>query len=330
MTRKEHDIIYRLYGVGATGRNGTAPATEEIGLNPASSVPAGMPQAAATAIAEVTAWVKSLPRTERKGHAGYRLADIDAFLAAVGLLCAEAGLIVLQDAEAAELVDLGDQAWLLRLVYVFHLAHRSGALWERPLRRTILHRMDGAQAFGSAQIYALKQFMHALFQIPTGDMENADYQPKENVPAAAARQPDRPGASDTRSRRARTSQAGLAADGDGEGSRLEMLHGPDGLPKVGTWTRAAIERLIRLPTGEARRLWLDGHRDELERVRAISAEYAASIERAMVTGERPASRSRASDEDERRAGRHHGLAPDRLGPAAPARHRRRAGGPGGT
>jgi hypothetical protein len=302
MTRKEHDIIYRVNGTGATEGNGAAPAGEEKASYPGSSaahsftfLPAGLPPAVAAAIAEVMARVRSLPRTELNGHAGYRFANIDAFLAAVGPLCAEAGLIVVQDEAAAELVDLGGRAWL-RLAYVFHLAHRSGALWERPLRRTILHRMDGAQAFGSAQSYALKQFMRALFQIPTGDLEDADYQPKEEVPGAAVshRQFDRQTPSNTRFRRARTSRAGLPADNDREGARLEMIHGPDGQPKAGTWTRAAVERLIRLPTGEARRLWLDAHTDELERVRAVNPEYAAGIERTAATGERPTTKARAA------------------------------------
>jgi hypothetical protein len=213
MTRKEHDIIYRLGGAGATGRNGAAPHTEgpaeETTTGPASADvpsgalgPAGLPPVVATAIAEVMARVKSLPRTERNDHAGHMFANIDAFPAAVGPLCAEAGLIVLQDEEAAELVDLGGRAWL-RLVHAFHLAHRSGALRERPLRRTVLHRMDGAQAFGSAQSYAPRQPLLALFQIPTGDREDADYQPREDVPGAAPpeRRPDRPAASDPRPRR---------------------------------------------------------------------------------------------------------------------------------
>ena len=300
MTRKEHDIIYRVNGIGATEGNGAAPAVKEKAANPGSSaahpatfLPAGLPPAVAVAMARV----KSLPRTERNGHAGYRFANIDAFLATVGPLCAEAGLIVVRDEEAAELVDLGGRAWL-RLAYVFHLAHRSGALWERPPRRTIPHRMDGAQAFGSAQSYALKQFLRALFQIPTGDRDDADYQPKEEVSGTAPqeRQPDRPTttSSDTRSRRGRISRTGPPSNNDGEGARLEMIHGPDGLPKAGTWTRAAIERLIRLTTGEARRLWLDTHTDELERVRAINPDYAAGIERAVATGERPASIARAA------------------------------------
>jgi hypothetical protein len=302
MTRKEHDIIYRVNGTGATEGNGAAPAVEEKAADPASGAahpaalpPSGLPPAVAAAIAEVMARVRSLPRTELNGHAGYRFANIDAFLAAVGPLCAEAGLIVVQDEEAAELVDLGGRAWL-RLAYVFHLAHRSGALWERPLRRTILHRMDGAQAFGSAQSYALKQFMRALFQIPTGDREDADYQPKEEVPGTAVshRQFGGQTPSNIRSRRARTSRVGPPSNNDGEGAKLEMIHGPDGLPKAGTWTKAAVERLIRLPTGEARRLWLDAHTDELERVRAVNPEYAAGIERAAATGERPASIARAA------------------------------------
>jgi hypothetical protein len=45
----------------------------------------------------------------------------------------------------------------------------------------------GAQAFGSAQSYALKQFMRSLFQIPTGDKEDADFAVPASLPQTVKR-----------------------------------------------------------------------------------------------------------------------------------------------
>ena len=54
----------------------------------------------------------------------------------------------------------------------------------------------GAQAFGAAQSYALKQFMRSLFQIPTGDREDADFGAPERLPGQCrhgfARRGERP------------------------------------------------------------------------------------------------------------------------------------------
>src|SRR3546814_8863152 len=42
----------------------------------------------------------------------------------------------------------------------------------------------GAQAFGAAQSYALKQFERSLFQIATGDGEDADHHTQSDLPGA--------------------------------------------------------------------------------------------------------------------------------------------------
>src|SRR3954471_22040307 len=39
----------------------------------------------------------------------------------------------------------------------------------------------GAQAFGSAQSYALKQFMRAMFMISTGEKDDPDFQATQDV-----------------------------------------------------------------------------------------------------------------------------------------------------
>jgi hypothetical protein len=52
----------------------------------------------------------------------------------------------------------------------------------------LFQRIDGPQTTGGTQSYALKQFLRSLFQIPTGDRDDADFTPKEDMPAQT-RQP---------------------------------------------------------------------------------------------------------------------------------------------
>jgi len=149
----------------------------------------GMPEVVATAVNQVMGEVKRLLKSERNREAGYRFASIDDFLAAVNPLCAEAGLIILQDELDARLVNDGgnsfDRSWLWT-TFTFTLAHKSGAIYG-PLTRSVMVPARGAQAFGSAQSYALKQFMRSLFQIPTGDKEDADFALPARLPEMVKR-----------------------------------------------------------------------------------------------------------------------------------------------
>jgi len=148
-----------------------------------------MPEVVAGAVNAVMGEVKRLLKSERNREAGYRFASIDDFLAAVNPLCAEAGLIILQDELDARLVNDGgnsiDRSWLWT-TFTFTLAHKSGAIYG-PLTRSVMVPARGAQAFGSAQSYALKQFMRSLFQIPTGDKEDADFAMPARLPETVKR-----------------------------------------------------------------------------------------------------------------------------------------------
>jgi len=146
-----------------------------------------MPEAVAGAINAVMGRIKGLLKTERNRAGGYRFASIDDFLGAVNPLCAKAGLIILQDELDARLVHDGtehtNRSWLWA-TFTFTLAHKSGALYG-PLTRSVMVPASGAQAFGAAQSYALKQFMRSLFQIPTGDGEDADAIAPRRLPEGA-------------------------------------------------------------------------------------------------------------------------------------------------
>jgi hypothetical protein len=254
-----------------------------------------LPAEIAAAVAEVMGRITSMPKAEHNDHAGYAFASIDAFLGAVGPLCAAAGLIVLQDEDGLDLIERGGKTWL-RITYAFTLAHQKGVVWDRPLKRTVFQRIDGPQTTGGTQSYALKQFLRSLFQIPTGERDDADFQPKEDLPAAATgghhpptparaggtvRQPGAPAPGRLR----RSSPEAPAPSPDLP--RLEMVMDDAGQALPGRWVKAAVAVLIRLPTEEARRHWLEQHEDEVAEINAAKPEYAAALEQVAVTGERP-------------------------------------------
>lgn len=150
----------------------------------------GIPPKVAEAINNVMKDMGLLEKDERNKHSGYNFVGIDTFLEAVGPKCAEHGLIIVMDEVDCETMEITGSAdkiitWL-RLKYEFTLAHSSGEVWNTQIRRTGMANASlGSQAFGSAQSYALKNFMRSLFQIPTGDKEDSDNQEQTELPKQA-------------------------------------------------------------------------------------------------------------------------------------------------
>jgi len=114
-------------------------------------------------------------------HDGYNFASIDDFLALVNPICAANGLFVHMQETTREDFErkgkFGDSAWM-RQSFDLTLMHVSGQSLP-PVTRTVEVLRNGAQAYGSAQSYALKQFWRALLLIPTGDKDDADYAPTD-------------------------------------------------------------------------------------------------------------------------------------------------------
>ena len=142
---------------------------------------AAIPPKVAGAINAVSAEVPKLKKGEKNTHGNYNFASIDDFLEAVRPICAKHGLIIVQDEVGFEVLE----GWLL-IRYKFTLAHSTGETWSHSPRRSIMvNSKMGAQAFGAAQSYSLKQFMRSLFQIATGEAgEDADSHPQSKLPEA--------------------------------------------------------------------------------------------------------------------------------------------------
>ena len=149
-----------------------------------------VPPEVATAVNAVMKEIKTLVKDDKNNYGNYGFASTDKFLSAVNPLCAAAGLMIFQDEEecGVDVREMEDDRGNLKkkaylsIKFAFLLVHTSGASWG-PMRRSIVVPANGAQAFGSAQSYALKQFLRSLFQISTGDKDDADLGPDDELPA---------------------------------------------------------------------------------------------------------------------------------------------------
>lgn len=196
----------------------------------------------AQAISDVMGGIKILKKEERNKFDNYNFASIDDFLAMVNPLCSQAGLIILQDEISCEMVEGkkrkdGTAAPWLSLQFDFTLVHKSGAACPGG-KRTVMVPANGAQAFGSAQSYSLKQFMRSLFQIPTGDKDDADLMRSEEMPKSA-----------------------YAARKEGDYPKIESeIRAHTNPDELKAWGIGNKDRLTNLPDN-----WRDHARDEYER-----------------------------------------------------------------
>jgi len=133
------------------------------------------PPAVAKAIVGIMGDVKKLPKEDSNDYAKYRYTSIDGFLDAMRPICAKHKLAIITDEDGCRVDESGKNLWVC---FTFILVHESGESWTSS-PRTVAVSATGAQAFGSAQSYALKQFMRATFQIATGDADDPDGQKAE-------------------------------------------------------------------------------------------------------------------------------------------------------
>ena len=131
-------------------------------------------QAVASAIGEVT----QLGKSERNKFDGYNFVSIDKFLALVNPICAKHGLFPHPSQTSVEMYEntnsKGGKSTWARFYFDITLHHSSGDSLA-PSKIMVAVPMNGAQASGSAQSYALKQFFRGMFMIPTGDKDDADF-----------------------------------------------------------------------------------------------------------------------------------------------------------
>jgi hypothetical protein len=129
------------------------------------------------AISKAMAGIKKVARDGKNTHDNYNFASIDDFLAMANPICADAGLLFHMDESSREDFmrkgKYGESAWM-RQSFSITVYHTSGQSLP-PVTRSVEVLRNGAQAYGSAQSYALKQFLRSLLLIPTGDKDDADF-----------------------------------------------------------------------------------------------------------------------------------------------------------
>lgn len=131
--------------------------------------PIGIFQAISAAVGEV----KIIKKDDKNKFDGYNFASIDKFLELVNPICAKHGLFPsITETGYEYFKNKKDNAWV-RVFYEITMYHSSGETFG-PSKRAVAVPMNGAQAYGSAQSYALKQYFRSLFMIPTGDKDDAD------------------------------------------------------------------------------------------------------------------------------------------------------------
>lgn len=128
------------------------------------------------AVAKAMGAVKRIAKDSRNAEQKYDFASVDDFLALVNPICADAGLVFhMTETSLSEFTRQGrhgDTHWL-RMVFTITVYHSSGQSLP-PATRSVEVIRSGAQAYGSAQSYVLKQFLRALLLIPTGDKDDVD------------------------------------------------------------------------------------------------------------------------------------------------------------
>ncbi len=136
------------------------------------------PPNVAGAVIKVMRSLGTLAKANDNKFDKYQYASIDDFIQFVRGHCADAGLFIEpNEAGEAKLVDVAKKdgkpmaMWWAR--FAFYLVHESGERFG-PIYKTVMVQANGAQAAGSAQSYAIKQFMRGHFLIPTGDADDPD------------------------------------------------------------------------------------------------------------------------------------------------------------
>ena len=151
----------------------------------------------AAALAAAVGEVRILGKSERNKFDGYNFVSIDKFLELVNPICAKHGLFPLVSQDEIELYEnvnsKGGKATWARFYFSISLHHSTGESIG-PVKSMVAVPMNGAQASGSAQSYALKQFFRATLMIPTGDKDDADLNPTEQhrAPEPAPRHQPKP------------------------------------------------------------------------------------------------------------------------------------------
>ena len=128
-----------------------------------------------SAIAAAMGEIQPVAKDGKNEHQNYNFASIDAFMQLCRPILAAHGLHPSVDCVSSEIVAVGNKSWASN-AYRITMRHSSGEATE-PAGIHVHLPLTGAQTSGSAQSYAVKQYLRGLLLISTGDKDDADLAP---------------------------------------------------------------------------------------------------------------------------------------------------------
>ncbi len=121
--------------------------------------------------------IHKLAKGNRNQHGNYSFASVDAFLDLCRPICAEHGLHPQVDSISSETFSAGNGKLWAKFSYQLAMSHISGEKTDN-VGMDVMLPLTGAQTSGSAQSYAVKQFLRGLLMISTGDKDDVDFKPQ--------------------------------------------------------------------------------------------------------------------------------------------------------
>jgi len=118
--------------------------------------------------------VQKLAKGDRNQHGNYSFASVDAFLDMCRPICADHGLYPQVDSVSTETFSAGNSKLWAKFSYKIGMGHVSGEKTD-PVGMDVMLPLTGAQTSGSAQSYAVKQYLRALLLISTGERDDPDF-----------------------------------------------------------------------------------------------------------------------------------------------------------
>jgi hypothetical protein len=153
--------------------NNAPTSTEVVTALPAAPSGGGLVAAIAAVMNEVHVVAK---RGENKFH-GYRYAAMGDILKEVTPLLGRHGIVIFQSETGRAMFDEDN---VIAIEYAFTVAHASGETWPHVIKQTGVSTCRNTKggwddkSLNKCHTAARKYFLLALFQIPTGDEEDAD------------------------------------------------------------------------------------------------------------------------------------------------------------
>ena len=126
------------------------------------------------AIAKTMAAVQTVGKDDKNQHGNYNFASIDGFLGGCRDACAANGLHPEISVISYQPFTGNNSKQWATYTYEVVMCHESGEE-TKPVQTVVSLPITGAQTSGSAQSYALKQYLRGLFLIKTGEKDDPDF-----------------------------------------------------------------------------------------------------------------------------------------------------------